>query len=128
MRKFIYFIMMAAMLIGSLAFAAQKKAFDGNNWLSLSKRERVQAVTNYIAAAKKSGITIKKTPVFYCKRLDGYYADEKARGEPVEKVLKTSMIMEYDWSVAGKSKDDIARQWLGDDVYKKNKDRLSKQK
>ena len=134
MKKILSLAVAGILLFSSVAIAqtatktAAKavKKFDGNDWLALSKRARANAVTSYIAAAKQQGITIKKTPVFYAKRLDTYYINEKVRTEPVEKVLKTLMIMEYDWSQPGQSKEELAKTWLGDDIYKKNKERLSR--
>ena len=134
MKKILCLAVVGIFMSAPLAIAQTKtaapvkaqKSFDGNDWLSLSKRDRANAVTNYIAAAKKQGILIKKTPVFYARKLDTFYINEKVRREPVEKILKTLIIMEYDWSQSGRSKDELARSWLGDDVYKKNKERLSK--
>jgi hypothetical protein len=119
----------AVMLVSSLAFAeTAAKKFDGNNWLALSKRDRAGAVTAYINAAKSKGIVIKNTPIFYAKKLDAFYARENMRTQPVENVLKTTMVMEYDWLAPGKTKDEIAKQWLGPDLYEKNKERRSKAK
>ncbi len=108
--------------------APASKKFDGNSWLALSKRDRVEAISAYISEAKKKSIVIKKSAVSYAKKLDNYYAKESQRPEPVEKVLQTLMIMEYDFAVPGKNKDDMAREALGDELYKKNKERLAKQK
>jgi hypothetical protein len=107
--------------------AAAPKKFDGNNWLALSKRDRAEAITSFISEAKKKNITIKKSAVSYARKLDNYYVSESRRSEPVDKVLQTLMIMEYDFAVPGKNKDDLARTELGDDLYKKNKERLSGQ-
>ena len=40
-------------------------------------------------------------------------------------VLKTLIIMEYDWTQKGVDKDQLARQFLGDALYKQNKARLN---
>ena len=131
MRKLICAVI-AIMLCSSLAFAETaaktEKKFDGNSWLALSKRDRASAVSGYITAAKQKGITIKNTPIYYAKQLDSFYAREELRSQPVENVLKTRMVMEYDWQEKGKTKDQIAKDWLDDDTYQKNKKRLNKTK
>jgi hypothetical protein len=107
--------------------ASATKKFDGNSWMALSKRDRVEAIKSFVEAAKKKNIVIKKSAVSYAKKLDNYYISESRRSEPVDKVLQTLMIMEYDFAVPGKNKDDLARAELGEDLYKKNKERLAKQ-
>lgn len=106
---------------------ATETAFTGNDYLKLSKRQRVSEVSGLINNAKKGGVTIKKDPIFYCKGLDNLYAkNPKMRMEPLATVLKTIVIMEYDWSQKGVDKEKLARDWLGEASYKANKSRLNK--
>ena len=135
MKKFLCAVTAILILSGSFAHAqsapkstAEPKKFDGNSWLMLSKRERANAVTAYIQEAKQRNIKIKISSTFYARKLDRFYAREALRSEPVEKVLKTAIVMEYDWAVPGKSKDEIAKSWLGEDLYTKNKAARAKQK
>jgi len=105
--------------------SAAETVFTGNDYLKLSKKDRVSTVSNLISGAKKGGVAIKKTPVFYCKALDNAYAKQpKIKGEPLITILKTLMIMEYDWDQKGVDKEKLARDWLGDSSYKANKTRL----
>jgi hypothetical protein len=136
MKKMIASITLAVIIFCSFSGYSQAldgqvvsdaKKFDGNSWLALSKKDRASAISSYIAEAKKKKIVIKKSPVSYAKRLDNYYINESRRSESVDKVLQTLMIMEYDFAVPGKNKDDLARSELGEDLYKKNKERLSKE-
>ncbi|MDD5496574.1 MAG: hypothetical protein PHP46_05690 [Candidatus Omnitrophica bacterium] len=113
----------------SAATGSAEKKFTGEDWLRLSKRERLALVTSFIDNGKKKGVTVKKSPVFYAQRLDTFYEGNSNFGkEDVGKTLKTFMIMEYDWSVRGVDKDTLARDWLGEDLYKKNKERLKARK
>ena len=131
MKKLIGLAVTGIFIFSSLAFgqgASGSNQFSGNDWLSLSKRERVNIITSFIEAAHEKGISIKKTPVFYAKKLDSFYIKEANRDKQLGNTLKTLMIMEYDWAESGKSKDALAKEWLGDDLYQKNKDRRSKAK
>lgn len=132
MKKIVSLTAAGIFLFTSLAFGqaapAAKNSFAGNEWLSLSKRDRVDVITSFISSAKKKGITIKNSPVFYAKKLDSFYTNDKNRDKQVSTTLKTLMIMEYDWSEPGKNKETLAKEWLGDDLYNKNKERLSKKK
>lgn len=112
------------MLIAACAFAAEA-AITGNNYMKMPKRQRVSTVSGLISGAKTGGVTVKKTPVFYCKALDAFYAKHtNMTKQPLAIVLKTLIIMEYDWSEKGVDKDVLAKQWLGDASYKANRNRL----
>lgn len=101
--------------------------FTGQDYLKLSKRQRVKMVTSYIQAAKANGVTIKQSPVFYCKKLDSSYASRPDLSkEGLDHVLKTMIIMEYDWTEKGVDKEKLARDWLGEESYQSNKARLGK--
>ena len=118
MKKIIIALLITALSAG-MAFA-QGKPITGNDWLKVDKKSRIQLVTDFMKEVKKEGVTISKDIKFYCQKLDKLYAKKpNLLTEPVWKVLKTAMIMEYDWKVNGKSSDAIAKDWLGDDLYKK---------
>lgn len=119
-------IMVGLAFMATSVFAAET-TFTGNDYLKLSKRQRVSTVSGLIQGAKKGGVTIKKDPVFYCKGLDNLYAkNPKMKAEPLITVLKTLMIMEYDWDQKGMDKEKLARNWLGEPSYNANKARLNK--
>ncbi len=99
----------------------------GNDYLSMQNRGRVQTVTALINGARQGGVTIKQSPVAYCKKLDAFYARHPdMKGQSLAIVLKTLIIMEYDWSQRGVDKDQLARQFLGEKLYQENKTRLRK--
>ena len=121
-----WFVFVVAMLTATSLFAAQG-AFTGADYLRLDKPQRVKTVKMFKEEAGKQGSIISKDPIFYCKKLDTFYAkNPKMMNESFVKTLKTLIIMEYDWAQRGTDKDALARQWLGDDLYKANKARLGK--
>lgn len=125
MKKLIIALLLTAFCAGS-AFA-QDKPLTGNDYLKLNKSDRFKLVTSFINDVKKEGVTISKGATFYCKKLDSLYARKpNLLTEPAWKVLKTSMIMEYDWKVKGVDSDTLAKEWLGEKLYNKNKERRSK--
>jgi hypothetical protein len=121
-----WFVFVVAMLTSASLFAAQG-TFTGYDYLKLGKPQRVNTVKMFKEEAGKQGTTINKDPIFYCKKLDAFYAkNPKMASESFVKTLKTLIIMEYDWAQKGTDKETLARQWLGDDLYKANKARLGK--
>jgi hypothetical protein len=127
MRK-IFACMIISMLLASSVVAADAQGqFTGSDYLKLVNRDRLQLVSVSIANVRKEGVTIKKAPVFYCQKLDSFYnTHPEHKKEAVGKVLKTLIIMEYDWAQKGVDKDTLAKEWLGDDVYKQNKHRMGR--
>jgi len=125
MRK-IVIALSIVILFTTLAFA-QAKSVTGSDWLRVDKKTRTQLVANFIQDVKKEGVIISKDATFYCQRLDKLYARKpNLLNEPVWKVLKTSMIMEYDWKEKGVDQDKLAKEWLGEKLYNKNKERRAK--
>ena len=119
MKKIIVALLLTT-FCASLAHAQQGAPATGKEWLKVDKKAREQLVSSFIQQVKKEGVTISKDPVFYCKKLDSLYAKKpNLTADPVWKVLKTAAIMQCDWKVQGKSADEIAKDWLGDDLYKK---------
>ncbi len=99
----------------------------GSEYLSMQNAGRVQTVTALINGAKQGGVTIKQTPVSYCKKLDAFYVKHPdMKKQSLAVVLKTLIIMEYDWSQKVVDKDALARQFLGEKLYQENKVRLKK--
>jgi hypothetical protein len=113
----------------SFTFAATKKVSTGEDWLKLNENKRLQAVTSFIKHAAERGVVIKKDPALYCEKMDDFYAQHPdMKEEGMGKLLKTVMIMEYDWEEKGVDKDALAKAWLGDELYKANLARLKSQK
>ncbi len=127
-------LILASILVATCAFAQQQppkqeKAFTGDDYLKLSKKQRVAMVSKMINDAGKAGIGIQKTPIFYCKAIDNFYEKSPTmKSHPFNDVFKTLIIMEYDWDQPGVDKEILAKKWLGDDLYKSNKVRLQQQK
>ena len=126
-------ILFAALIFSTLIAAPAVDAFGsiqeptGNDYLSMRNAGRVQTVTALINGAKQGGVTIKQTPVAYCRKLDAFYAKRPdMKSQPLAIVLKTLIIMEYDWSQRGVNKDALARQFLGEKLYQENKARLKR--
>ena len=127
MNKKLITYLFIALLTASTVFAQSANQPTGNSYLAMPKQNRVQAVTSLINAAKQGGVMIKQTPVSYCRKLDAFYAKHAdMKSQPLAVVLKTLIVMEYDWSQPGVDKDQLARQWLGDKLYQENKVRLGK--
>lgn len=127
MKKIFAVIMISILLVSSSPAADSQAPFTGSDYLKLTNRDRIQLVSVSIANVKKEGVTIKKAPVFYCQKLDSFYnTHPEYKKEAVGKVLKTLIIMEYDWAQKGVDKDTMAKEWLGDDVYKQNKRRTGR--
>lgn len=101
--------------------------FTGQDYLRLSTQQRVGKVQNYITSVRQGGVMIRNTPAFYAKKLDNFYAKQPSyKDKPLDIVLKTLIIMEYDWEERGVNKDALARQWLGEDLYQANRARLGR--
>jgi len=125
MKIFKGVLFFAVMLAAVSVFAAQ--VFTGLDYLKLDKRQRVQVVKNAKSDLAKEGVIVRKDPTFYCRSLDSLYANNpNMKKEEFAKVLKTIIIMEYDWDQRGVDKDALARQWLGEDTYRANKARVVK--
>ena len=125
-RACILFVM--ALVVSSIACAAQPKELTGNDYLAMPKKDRLATVTALINGARQGGVTIKQQPLQYCKKLDAFYAKRaEMKTEPLAVVLKMLIVMEYDWAQKGVDKDAFARQWLGDKLYQDNKARLKKE-
>lgn len=125
--KFAKWSVFSVTMLAAMSLFAAQGNFTGADYLKLSKPQRVNTVKMFKEEAAKQGATISKDPIFYCKSLDAFYAkNPKMVSESFVKTLKTLVIMEYDWTQKGVDKDALARQWLGDDLYKANRTRLGK--
>ncbi len=110
------------------AFGEGKKVVKGDEWLKFSDEKKVKAVSSFITSGASHGVTIKKDPDFYCAKLEDFYTKHSdLSAEPFGKILKTLIVMEYDWQAKGVDKDALAKQWLGEELYRANKERLKLQ-
>ena len=126
MKKKIIASILVILFSASAVFAQAVKQPTGNSYLAMSKQDRVSTVTNLISDVRQSGIVIKQSPISYCKGLDSFYGKHPdMKSQPLAAVLKTLIVMEYDWQEKGVDKDKLARQILGDKVYQENKARLA---
>lgn len=117
-------LIISIFIFASVAAAA---GFTGNDWAKLRNAQKVNEVKSFISSLGAQGVTIKGNPVTYCKKLDEFYASNpELKKEQVAATLKTLIVMEYDWEIKGADKDATARQWLGADLYKKNKERIGR--
>ena len=114
-----------AILCIATAACAQQQPFTGNDYLKLSPKQRVSMVAKMINQAGEKGIAVQKSPKYYCNKLDGFYQKSPTmKAQPFADVLKTMMVMEYDWDQPGVDKEALAKKTLGDDLYTANKTRL----
>ncbi|MDD5136969.1 MAG: hypothetical protein PHX20_02205 [Candidatus Omnitrophica bacterium] len=115
---------LSAVLFFNTETALRAALITGNDWVKMRNAQKAEEVKGYIKSLRSQGVVIKGDPVAYCRKLDAFYAKHPdLKKEECGKMLKTIMIMEYDWEQKGVDKDTLARQWLGDDLYKKNKAR-----
>ena len=106
---------------------AQDKPVTGNELLKVGKKARIQLVADFMQDMRKQGVTILKDATFYCKKLDRLYERKpNLLGDPIWRVLKTAMIMEHDWNVKGQNADAVAKDWLGEKLYNRWKEKHAK--
>lgn len=116
-----------AILCIATTACAQQKTFTGADYLKLNEKQKITTVSKMINEAGAKGIAIQHPPKFYCEKLETFYGKAPTmKEEPFATVLKTLMIMEYDWDQVGVNKEDLAKRTLGEDLYKANKTRLGK--
>jgi len=126
--KKILLIMLSVVFVAacsSTTFAKQKKVATGESWLKLSDEKKMAVVSSFISRVENKGVVISKDPALYCERMDDFFAKHPdLRKEPAGKILKTLIIMEYDWTEKGVDKEALAKKWLGEDLYNANRKRL----
>ena len=104
--------------------AAPADGFTGNDYIKLSKRDRQKLITDFIDAAKRSGVTIRNLPVFYCRKVDDLYGRKpNLLPKPLVDVLMMHIVMAYDWSEPDIDPDSLARAYLGAQAYSANRSR-----
>ena len=113
-------------ILGVTAVAcAEQQQFTGNDYLKLTPKQRVAMVSKMINQAGEKGIAVQKSPKYYCNKLDGFYQKSPdMKAQPFADVLKTLMVMEYDWDQPGVDKETLAKKTLGDEFYAANKARV----
>ncbi len=130
MNKLIVALSMCFCLTVSVVWAqasGKPTQFTGNEWSHLTKADRVKSISSSIRSGRERGIIIKKSSQFYSARIDAFYHEHpELVKEPVAGVLKTLIVMEYDWNQEGVDKDALAKKLLGEELYNKNKSRLGK--
>ncbi len=102
-----------------------KTCFTGEQYCNLLYEEQEKVAVLYLATLKECGITVKKGPEYYAGKLDEFYNDNPGlKKESCTLILKTLVIMEYDWAEPDCDRDLLARQWLGDELCAENRKRF----
>lgn len=124
--KTLFIAILLIFLICSLSFAGHATPnFSGQDYLDLSRSQRADAIASFIEASKLRDVTIRNNETFYRDKLDIFYAEHPDFiDEALFVVLKTLVVMEYDWDQKGLDKDFLARKWLGEELYHTNNLRL----
>ena len=125
MKKLIVFLLIGIMCSNVLAAEGR---FTGNVWIKLSEKEKVDLISFFKAKAKDEGVIIKQAAGYYAFMLDVFYEKHPEwKKEEVNRALKTLIIMDYDWEERGVDKDALAKQWLGEEIYKQNRERFQRE-
>lgn len=96
--------------------------FLGKDYTGLNERMRIDLISLFIRAGTREWVTISKSPEYYAGKLTAFYNSHRnLETQPFLDVLLTLIIMEYDWTEEGIDKEALAREYLGDSVYKANK-------
>lgn len=118
-------LLVAAMASGASGATASGGMPTAGDYLAMSGKSRVSTVKALIEGAKEGGVKIRQTPISYCRKIDELLVRRPdMKGQSLAVVLKTIIVMDYDWDQKGVDKDQLARQFLGEEGYKKNKARL----
>ena len=103
------------------------KTFEttSENWpLIMETQAKVLTVDRGIHQYQEKGITIAKPPLYYAQMIDGISQQNPALlKEPLDKLLQFVAIVEYDFD-NGTDKDQLAKKFLGEQVWKSNRHRL----
>ena len=94
-------------------------------WLDIIDVEvKEWIVSRYIQWYREQAITIGKPPMHYVTLIEGIAREDRDfLQQPFDRVLKLVAIMEYDFDT-GENKDTLARQVLGEQNYRRNRQRL----
>ena len=69
-----YFAVIVFIFMLAVAAISEGAGYTGNDYLALSKAQRLDMMTRFKKNAAKRGVTITKLPLYYCKKLDNLYA------------------------------------------------------
>ncbi|MCX5666220.1 MAG: hypothetical protein NT036_04160 [Candidatus Omnitrophica bacterium] len=101
--------------------------FLGKDYTGLNESARKKLLGLFIRAGTEEWVTISKSPEYYADKFVAFYNSHKnLESQPFLDVLLTLIIMEYDWSEEGIDKEALAREYLGDSLYKANRSRSQK--
>ncbi len=96
--------------------------FLGKDYTGLNEGMRKKLLSLFIRAGTEEWVTISKSPEYYADKFVAFYNSHKnLESQPFLDVLLTLIIMEYDWSEEGIDKEALAREYLGDSLYKANR-------
>ena len=99
--------------------------FSSEVWtLMIDNEPKVITVENYIKLYAKKGIVIRRDPQVYVDMIDEMAINNKnILKNPFFEVLRFAAIVEYDFD-NGVDRDVLAKQLLGEQVYRSNRQRL----
>ena len=100
-------------------------ATTSENWpLIMEIQAKVLTVDRWIHQYQEKGVTISKPPLYYAQMIDGLSQQNPAMlNQPFDKLLQFMAIVEYDFD-NGTDKDQLAKKFLGEQVWKSNRHRL----
>ncbi len=108
-------------------FNQNSSNFFGKDYMGLNESMRKKLLGFFIRAGVEEWVTVSKSPEYYSGKLTAFYNSHRnLEAQPFLDVLLTLIIMEYDWTEEGIDKEALAREYLGDSVYKANKYRSQK--
>lgn len=94
-------------------------------WLKMVDQEPKEiTIAEYIDLFRTQGAVIRKSPPQYVALIDQMLIDSPEMAQrPFSDLLRLAAILEYDYDI-GVDRDALARQFLGDQLYQQNKERL----
>jgi hypothetical protein len=97
-------------------------------WLEIVEQEPKEiTIAEYMDLFRSQGVMLRKPPTYYAQLIDTMFAENQDLTQrPFPEVLKLAAILEYDYDV-GVDRDVLARQFLGEQLYQQNKQRLGLQ-
>lgn len=92
--------------------------------MMMSNKTREYIIKRFINEYRQKGAVISKEPSFYIGFIDNLLLNKTEMMEiPLPAVLQIAAIIEYDFT-NGQDKDAMAKKVLGENAFKKNKERL----
>jgi hypothetical protein len=103
--------------------------FPATKWMKIDTPTKLRIMKGFIEIAQKDGVTMRLSPEFYVKEVDGIidnsirYHDEKHLDTAVGIIIHTIAAMDGDWD-NGRVKLEVATKWLGPENFESFKKRM----